>query len=270
MGSATFRDAEPPRGSGSRSNSLRPRGIRFPIELDRPDLGSNHPRRCVRDRRNTRSSGPAVPGTPTRTRSSIPCPTKYGPGSTLASTRRGSDTRLATIVQRTATEQKMCIASHSRSISTMNSKIDVVPSISGPRNPHESNGRTVRAFMKYFRPWCEQRECRMLPSLVFLFNGNALAASKPNAKLTGLAAQQLVEHGDRAIQLATPAMDDPRRLLPASRPGACPEQGTAHRVDGLQCWWGPGHAEGRPRSPVNEGKVGSLRIFTAHPTWKIG
>jgi hypothetical protein len=63
--------------------------------------------------------------------------------------------------------------------------------------------------MKYFRPWCEEFESRTLPSLVFLFNGNALAASKPNANQTGLAAQQLVEHGDRAIQLATPAMDDP-------------------------------------------------------------
>jgi hypothetical protein len=60
--------------------------------------------------------------------------------------------------------------------------------------------------MRRFRPSFEGLEPRTVPSLVFVFNGNALAASKPNAEQTGLAAQQLIEHGDRAIQLATPAM----------------------------------------------------------------
>jgi hypothetical protein len=46
----------------------------------------------------------------------------------------------------------------------------------------------------------------MLPTLVFVFNGNAFAESKPNLT-TQLAADQLMRHGDQAVQLATPAMD---------------------------------------------------------------
>ncbi|HZW29689.1 MAG TPA: hypothetical protein VFF52_03225 [Isosphaeraceae bacterium] len=49
----------------------------------------------------------------------------------------------------------------------------------------------------------------MLPTLVFVFNGNAFAEAKPAAWTTGLAAEQLDRHGDRAIQLTTPAMDSP-------------------------------------------------------------
>lgn len=60
--------------------------------------------------------------------------------------------------------------------------------------------------MNRFRPSCEEFEPRMVPSLVFVFNGNAFAASEPDAKHTGFAAQQLIDHGDRAIELATPAM----------------------------------------------------------------
>jgi hypothetical protein len=63
--------------------------------------------------------------------------------------------------------------------------------------------------MRRFRPSCEEFESRAAPSLVFVFNGSAFAASRPDAKQTGLAAQQLVDHGDRAIQLATPAMESP-------------------------------------------------------------
>jgi hypothetical protein len=63
--------------------------------------------------------------------------------------------------------------------------------------------------MKRFRPSCEECESRIVPSLVFVFNGNGYAASKPDAFHTGQAAQQLIEHGDRAIQLATPAMSSP-------------------------------------------------------------
>jgi hypothetical protein len=62
--------------------------------------------------------------------------------------------------------------------------------------------------MKRFQPTCEQFESRMLPTLVFVFNGNAFAEAKP-AWLTQLAAAQLVQRGDRAIQLTTPAMDSP-------------------------------------------------------------
>ena len=57
----------------------------------------------------------------------------------------------------------------------------------------------------------------MLPTLVFVFNGNAFAAAKPDQAQTQLAAQQLIKHGDRAIQLATPAMDSPSRFLPGCR-----------------------------------------------------
>jgi hypothetical protein len=48
----------------------------------------------------------------------------------------------------------------------------------------------------------------MLPTLVFVFNGNAFAEAKPNA-LTQGAADQLAAHGDQAVQLSTPAMDSP-------------------------------------------------------------
>jgi hypothetical protein len=63
--------------------------------------------------------------------------------------------------------------------------------------------------MKHFRPSFEELESKIVPGLVFVFNGNGFAASRPNALQTGLAAQQLMEHGDRAIQLATPAMSNP-------------------------------------------------------------
>jgi Dienelactone hydrolase family len=64
--------------------------------------------------------------------------------------------------------------------------------------------------MKRFLPVCEQIETRLLQTLVFVFNGNAFSASKPDTEQTGLAAQQLILHGDRAIQLSTPEMDSPR------------------------------------------------------------
>jgi hypothetical protein len=43
---------------------------------------------------------------------------------------------------------------------------------------------------------------------VFVFPGNALAAAAPNIT-TQTAAEQLVRHGDRAIQVSTPALDSP-------------------------------------------------------------
>ena len=49
----------------------------------------------------------------------------------------------------------------------------------------------------------------MLPTLVFIFNGNGFAAAKPDLEQTQLAAEQLIEHGDRAVQMATPAMNSP-------------------------------------------------------------
>ncbi len=61
--------------------------------------------------------------------------------------------------------------------------------------------------MRRYHPVCEQIEPRLLPTLVFVFNGNAFAASKPDTVHTGFAAQQLILHGDRAIQLSTPAME---------------------------------------------------------------
>jgi dienelactone hydrolase len=48
----------------------------------------------------------------------------------------------------------------------------------------------------------------MLPTLVFVFGGNAFAEAKPD-RTTQLAAAQLAQLGDRAIQLTTPAMNGP-------------------------------------------------------------
>ncbi len=49
----------------------------------------------------------------------------------------------------------------------------------------------------------------MLPTLVFVFNGNAFAPAVPDAEHTQLAADELAAHGDRAVQMPTPAMSDP-------------------------------------------------------------
>lgn len=62
--------------------------------------------------------------------------------------------------------------------------------------------------MRRFKPVLEQCESRNCPTLVFIFNGNALAAAVPDVN-TQLAANQLLSHGDQAIQVSTPAMDDP-------------------------------------------------------------
>jgi dienelactone hydrolase len=58
------------------------------------------------------------------------------------------------------------------------------------------------------RPSLEHLESRTLQTLVFVFNGNAYADAKPN-ELTQSAALLLSAHGDRAVQLSTPAMNNP-------------------------------------------------------------
>jgi hypothetical protein len=63
--------------------------------------------------------------------------------------------------------------------------------------------------MRRFCPLFERCEQRMLPTLVFVFNGNAFAEAKPDAEHTGLAAQELGDNGDQAVQMTTPAMEDP-------------------------------------------------------------
>jgi hypothetical protein len=63
--------------------------------------------------------------------------------------------------------------------------------------------------MKRFHPSFDQCESRILPTLVFVFNGNGFAKSWPDAAHTQLAARELLAHGDRAVQLATPAMSSP-------------------------------------------------------------
>lgn len=63
--------------------------------------------------------------------------------------------------------------------------------------------------MKRFHPACEQFEPRLLPTLVFIFNGNGFAAAEPDTVHTGLAAQELLLHGNRPVQLSTPAMSTP-------------------------------------------------------------
>jgi hypothetical protein len=55
----------------------------------------------------------------------------------------------------------------------------------------------------------EQFESKILPTLVFVFNGNGYAAAKADNALTQSAADILLAHGDRAIQMNTPAMDGP-------------------------------------------------------------
>jgi hypothetical protein len=54
----------------------------------------------------------------------------------------------------------------------------------------------------------EPFESKIMPTLVFVFNGNAFAEAKPN-QLTQYAAQVLNAHGQRAVQLATPEMNGP-------------------------------------------------------------
>jgi len=48
----------------------------------------------------------------------------------------------------------------------------------------------------------------MLPTLVFVLNGNAFAATTPS-KNTQIAAELLDDHGDRAIQISTPPIGTP-------------------------------------------------------------
>ncbi|HEV3309077.1 MAG TPA: dienelactone hydrolase family protein [Chloroflexota bacterium] len=58
------------------------------------------------------------------------------------------------------------------------------------------------------KPVLEQLEPKLLPTLVFVFNGNGYAEAKPDQN-TQNAADILAAHGDRAVQLATPAMAGP-------------------------------------------------------------
>jgi Dienelactone hydrolase family len=63
--------------------------------------------------------------------------------------------------------------------------------------------------MRRYHPSFERCEPRMLPTLVFVFNGNGFAASAPDIEHTQLAANELALSGDRAVQMPTPAMSDP-------------------------------------------------------------
>jgi hypothetical protein len=54
----------------------------------------------------------------------------------------------------------------------------------------------------------DQFESRVMPTLVFVFNGNGYAEAVSN-QLTQQAAQTLNAHGDSAVQLTTPAMSSP-------------------------------------------------------------
>jgi hypothetical protein len=64
--------------------------------------------------------------------------------------------------------------------------------------------------MKRFRPSIEEFERRLLPTLVFIFNGNGYAKASPDALHTQLAAERLNLLGDRSVQMTTPAMSSPR------------------------------------------------------------
>lgn len=63
--------------------------------------------------------------------------------------------------------------------------------------------------MRRYHPSIEQFETRLLPTLVFVFNGNGYAEAKPDQQQTQLAADRLDALGDRAVQLTTPAMSSP-------------------------------------------------------------
>ena len=71
--------------------------------------------------------------------------------------------------------------------------------------------------MRRAQPTIEQLEPRMLPTLVFVFNGNAFAAAKADNPLTETAAQQLIANGDRAVQMNTPAMNSPAAFYGLAR-----------------------------------------------------
>lgn len=49
----------------------------------------------------------------------------------------------------------------------------------------------------------------MLPTMVFIFNGNGYAEAEPDVLHTQLAAQQLAQHGETPVQMTTPAMNSP-------------------------------------------------------------
>jgi hypothetical protein len=62
--------------------------------------------------------------------------------------------------------------------------------------------------MRRYRPEVEPCESRVYPTLVFIFPGNALAAAAADIP-TQTAADQLIRHGDQAIQVSTPALNGP-------------------------------------------------------------
>jgi hypothetical protein len=62
--------------------------------------------------------------------------------------------------------------------------------------------------MRRFKPELEPCESRTSLTLVFIFNGNALAAAAPNSR-TQLAADQLLRHGDQPVQVSYPALNGP-------------------------------------------------------------
>jgi hypothetical protein len=63
--------------------------------------------------------------------------------------------------------------------------------------------------MRRFHPSINELEPRMLPTMVFIFNGNAYAEAKPDPLHTQLAADVLAAHGDTPVQMTTPAMNSP-------------------------------------------------------------
>ncbi len=62
--------------------------------------------------------------------------------------------------------------------------------------------------MRRFRPVVEACETRVIPTMVFIFPGNALAAASPNIP-TQTAAARLAQLGIPSVQVSTPAMNGP-------------------------------------------------------------
>jgi dienelactone hydrolase len=69
-----------------------------------------------------------------------------------------------------------------------------------------------RGTMSRFRPTVERCESRLLPTLVFVFGGNAFAATKPD-HLTQIAASMLEQNGDKAVQVPTPPIGSPHAFF---------------------------------------------------------
>jgi hypothetical protein len=62
--------------------------------------------------------------------------------------------------------------------------------------------------MRRLHPTFEHLESKVVPTTVFILNGNAFAAARPNF-ITQTAAAQLIREGDQSVEITTPAIVSP-------------------------------------------------------------